>query len=83
MSDQSRLPYLNAAIQELQRIAVLLPLGVQHIVLDDVNMEGYKIPKGTIVIPQFQSVHLDEKLYPSRWKKLYASIRSIFRSRTL
>uniref|UniRef100_A0A914CHP6 Cytochrome P450 n=2 Tax=Acrobeloides nanus TaxID=290746 RepID=A0A914CHP6_9BILA len=65
MSDQSRLPYLNAAIQELQRIAVLLPLGGQHIVLEDVNMEGYKIPKGTIVIPQFQSVHLDEELYPN------------------
>ena len=75
MSDQSRLPYLNAAIQELQRIAVLLPLGVQHIVLEDVNMGGYKIPKGTTVVPQFQSVHLDEELYPSRRKNLYTSIR--------
>uniref|UniRef100_A0A914DGB3 Cytochrome P450 n=2 Tax=Acrobeloides nanus TaxID=290746 RepID=A0A914DGB3_9BILA len=63
MADQSRLPYLNATIQELQRIAVLGPLNIMHTVLEDVQMGKYKIPKGTIVIPQIPSVHLDEENY--------------------
>uniref|UniRef100_A0A914ENI9 Cytochrome P450 n=1 Tax=Acrobeloides nanus TaxID=290746 RepID=A0A914ENI9_9BILA len=62
MADQARLPYLNATIQELQRIAVG-PLNLFHMVLEDVQMGKYKIPKGTMVVPQIQSVHLDEKIF--------------------
>jgi cytochrome P450 family 23 subfamily A len=64
MADQSRLPYLNAAIQELQRIAVLLPMNFQRELLEDVQIGKYKFSKGTIFIPQFPSVHLDEDIFP-------------------
>lgn len=66
MSDQTKLPYLNAALQEIQRITILLPLGPLHVVLEDVCIGEYTIPKGTMVIPQFNSVHLDEELYPGK-----------------
>uniref|UniRef100_A0A914CRL3 Cytochrome P450 n=1 Tax=Acrobeloides nanus TaxID=290746 RepID=A0A914CRL3_9BILA len=33
-------------------------------VLEDVQMGKYKIPKGTMVVPQIQSVHLDERIFP-------------------
>ncbi|KAE9554924.1 hypothetical protein FO519_001821, partial [Halicephalobus sp. NKZ332] len=60
MSDQVKLPYLQACIQELQRIAVLLVVNAQHRTTEDVIIDGYRLPKGTTIIPQFQSVHLDE-----------------------
>jgi hypothetical protein len=50
-------------MQELQRVAVLMPMTIHHIVLEDVQMGKYKVPKGTIVIPQFQSVHQDPNIY--------------------
>uniref|UniRef100_A0A914CKH5 Cytochrome P450 n=1 Tax=Acrobeloides nanus TaxID=290746 RepID=A0A914CKH5_9BILA len=65
-SDQVRLPYLTAAMQELQRVAVLMPMNIHHIVLEDVQMGKNKVPKGTIVIPQFQSVHQDPDIYPGK-----------------
>ncbi|KAK0423275.1 hypothetical protein QR680_008061 [Steinernema hermaphroditum] len=57
MSDQSRLPYICATIQEVQRVGNILPFTLQHAVQEDVDIAGYRIPKGTIVIPQFQAVH--------------------------
>uniref|UniRef100_A0A914YY45 Cytochrome P450 n=1 Tax=Panagrolaimus superbus TaxID=310955 RepID=A0A914YY45_9BILA len=63
MSHQSQLPYFNAFMQEVQRITILLPLNLQHKVTEDVNIDGYHIPKGTTVIPQFQSVHMDGKVF--------------------
>ena len=66
MVDQARLPYLNATIQELQRIAVLGSLNLIHMTLEDVQMGKYKIPKGTMVVPQVQSVHLDEKVFSGK-----------------
>lgn len=81
MADQSRLPYLNATIQELQRIAVLGPLNIMHTVLEDVQMGKYKIPKGTIVIPQIPSVHLDEENYSGILKSHNFHFLCMFRPR--
>ena len=60
MADQVKLPYLQACIQELQRIGILLSLNIQHKTTEDVIIDGYKLPKGIVIIPQFASVHLDE-----------------------
>ncbi|TKR95954.1 hypothetical protein L596_010043 [Steinernema carpocapsae] len=57
MADQTRLPYVSATIQEIQRLGNILPLNLQHVVLEDVDIQNYHIPKGTIVVPQFQAVH--------------------------
>ncbi|KAE9548299.1 hypothetical protein FO519_008488 [Halicephalobus sp. NKZ332] len=60
MSDQAKLPYLQACIQELQRIFIPFSLNTQHMTTEDVVIGGYKLPKGTVIIPQFHSVHFDE-----------------------
>lgn len=77
MSDQARLPYLNACIQELQRIATLFPLGPQHTVLEDTTIDGYRIPKGTIVISQLASISLDEAIYPGKFNCYKKFLRSL------
>src|SRR4051794_3313178 len=68
MADQVKLPYLNAAIQELQRIAVLLPINFCRELLSDVQIGEYKFKKGTDFLPQFNSVHLDDDEFPSTQK---------------
>uniref|UniRef100_A0AC34QI40 Cytochrome P450 n=1 Tax=Panagrolaimus sp. JU765 TaxID=591449 RepID=A0AC34QI40_9BILA len=65
MAHQTKLPYLVACIQELQRIAVLLSLNLQHSLTETVELNGFTIPKGTTIIPQFPSIHLDDDHFPS------------------
>uniref|UniRef100_A0A914WNR6 Cytochrome P450 n=1 Tax=Plectus sambesii TaxID=2011161 RepID=A0A914WNR6_9BILA len=63
MDDQKRLPYLCATIQEMQRVANILPINIQHAVTEDVIIGGFLIPKDTQVIAQTPSLHMDEKLF--------------------
>ncbi|GMT31057.1 hypothetical protein PFISCL1PPCAC_22354, partial [Pristionchus fissidentatus] len=59
MVDQKNLPYCCAVIQELQRIANILPLNLPRQVAFDTQIEGFTLKKGTTVVPQFQLVHCD------------------------
>uniref|UniRef100_A0AC35U5R3 Unspecific monooxygenase n=1 Tax=Rhabditophanes sp. KR3021 TaxID=114890 RepID=A0AC35U5R3_9BILA len=56
MKDKARLPYCSAAISEIQRYANILPLNVAHSTLEDTEIRGLKIPKGTMVFPQIYNV---------------------------
>ncbi|XP_063163930.1 cytochrome P450 2J6-like [Candoia aspera] len=62
--DRKKTPYTHAVIHEIQRAkyVVLLPIPRQSIM--DVKMEGFHIPKGTIIIPDLRSVLLD----PEEWE---------------
>ncbi|VDP14687.1 unnamed protein product [Heligmosomoides polygyrus] len=62
MADRSKLHYMNAAITEIQRLANLLPMNVLHETTCDVEIEGYSIPKGTLVLPQISTVMYDEEV---------------------
>lgn len=64
MADRSKLHYMNAAITEIQRLANLLPMNVLHETTCDVEIEGYSIPKGTLVLPQISTVMYDEEVFP-------------------
>uniref|UniRef100_A0AC34G0M5 Cytochrome P450 n=1 Tax=Panagrolaimus sp. ES5 TaxID=591445 RepID=A0AC34G0M5_9BILA len=68
MSDQSKLPYFNACLQEVQRIATVIPLNLFHRAIEDITFDGYIIPKGTAIIPQYELIHKDEKEFPDPWK---------------
>ncbi|XP_025029005.1 cytochrome P450 2J2-like [Python bivittatus] len=62
--DRENLPYTNAVIHEIQRISNVVPLGIPHAPIQDVQLFGYKIPKDTIVFVNLHSAHFDE----SQWK---------------
>ncbi|XP_075045022.1 cytochrome P450 2J4-like [Mixophyes fleayi] len=62
--DRMMMPYTQAVLQEVQRCASVVPLGVAHAPIKDVQLNGYTIPKGTLILTDLSSVHYDE----SQWK---------------
>ncbi|KAK7022911.1 hypothetical protein SK128_025141 [Halocaridina rubra] len=65
LQDKHKMPYLEAVVNEVQRFVTLVPLGVTHFCAEDTELEGYKIPKGTVIMPNFESCHFD----PNYWEK--------------
>uniref|UniRef100_A0A914LVD3 Unspecific monooxygenase n=1 Tax=Meloidogyne incognita TaxID=6306 RepID=A0A914LVD3_MELIC len=63
MADRPSLPYLNALINEVQRMSNLLPLNLPHTLTKDVKIDGYYFPKDTIIIPQISAVLADGEIF--------------------
>ncbi|XP_054840013.1 cytochrome P450 2C31-like isoform X2 [Eublepharis macularius] len=61
--DRKKLPYTSAVIHEIQRFKYILLFGIPRQCAKDVNIMGFLIPKGTIVIPDLRSVLFDSKLW--------------------
>ena len=51
-------------VNNFQRLGDITPFSVPHATSDDVQLRGYFIPKGTMVMPSCYSVHMDEKVFP-------------------
>ncbi|CAK5090473.1 unnamed protein product [Meloidogyne enterolobii] len=66
-ADRGKLPFLNAVINETQRVCNLLPLNLTHRTMADAQILGGKfhIKKGTSIIPQISCVLFDEKIFPN------------------
>ncbi|XP_053556433.1 cytochrome P450 2J6 [Bombina bombina] len=62
--DRTSMPYTQAVLQEVQRFTSVVPLGVAHSPIKDVQLNGFNIPKGTVIITDLSSVHYDE----DHWK---------------
>ncbi|CAK8694869.1 unnamed protein product [Clavelina lepadiformis] len=65
MSHQSSMPYTCAFIHELMRYRTLAPLSVFHKTNEDTELNGYFIPKNTLVAPNIWAVHND----PEYWEE--------------
>lgn len=50
-SDRDALPYINAVVKEIIRWHSVLPLGVSHRVMEEDEYKGFRIPAGTILVP--------------------------------
>ncbi|CAL1592036.1 unnamed protein product [Knipowitschia caucasica] len=62
--DRVDMPYVQAVIHEIQRLADVVPLSVLHTSTKDTQLMGYCIPKGTIVFPNLSSALSEE----GQWK---------------
>ncbi|OCH93209.1 cytochrome P450 [Obba rivulosa] len=51
VADRERLPYVNALMQEVMRWHVVTPLSIARRTAEDDVYNGYRIPKGTVVVP--------------------------------
>ncbi|KAI5619047.1 cytochrome P450 2K1-like [Silurus asotus] len=64
VEDRRNLPYTDAVVHEIQRLANIIPMSLPHTTSCDVNFNGFFIKKGTTVYPLLMSVLRDE----SQWK---------------
>ncbi|XP_076037289.1 cytochrome P450 2D15-like [Oratosquilla oratoria] len=63
-ANMEKLPYTLATIYEVQRFTSLIPIGVPHAAIHDITVQGFRIPKGTLIFPHLESSNKD----PKRWK---------------
>ncbi|XP_078687374.1 cytochrome P450 2U1-like [Branchiostoma floridae x Branchiostoma belcheri] len=64
LSHRSQLPYVNACLLEVMRIRPVVPLTIQHAPTETVKVREYDIPKGTQVLPNLYSLHMDPAYWP-------------------
>ena len=62
LDDQPKLPLLQAAIMEAQRLGNVNDTAI-HMALKDTTICGYRVPKDTVVFPDLHSLHLDPKCW--------------------
>jgi len=48
---------------EVLRYSSIVPMGVGHMTMEDVQFHGFLIPKGTTVMPNLYAVHTDPKIW--------------------
>ena len=63
LADRPNLPLIQAVVIEALRAGNVGPLLLPHVTLTDTTLCGYRVPKGTIVFPDTESVHLDPKCW--------------------
>ncbi|CAG0879740.1 unnamed protein product [Darwinula stevensoni] len=57
------MPYTEAFIMESLRHGSLIPMGAPHVANNDTEINGYFIPKGTIVLGNIWSCHNDRRFW--------------------
>ncbi|KAF8218550.1 cytochrome P450 [Tricholoma matsutake] len=62
--DFDSLPYITAIAKETLRWRDITPIAVPHLLTADDVYKGYRLPAGTIVIPNAWAMLHDEKVYP-------------------
>ncbi|CAG5856513.1 unnamed protein product, partial [Menidia menidia] len=63
LEDKHKMPYVEAVLHEVLRFCNIVPLGIFRATSQDAKVNGYTIPKGTMVITNIYSVHFDEKYW--------------------
>ncbi|KAF4616644.1 hypothetical protein D9613_008324 [Agrocybe pediades] len=62
--DEASLPYITAICKEALRWRDVAPTAVPHLLMEDDEYKGYRIPKGSIVIPNVWAMLHNEDVYP-------------------
>ncbi|NXK03470.1 CP2J2 protein, partial [Herpetotheres cachinnans] len=60
LEDRNNMPYTNAVIHEVQRKGNIIPFNVPRQAVKDTVLDGFHIPKGTILLTNLTSVMFDK-----------------------
>ncbi|XP_042338518.1 cytochrome P450 2J4-like [Plectropomus leopardus] len=63
MTDRENMPYTDAVIHEIQRMANIIPLNVMRMTNKETTLDKYTLPKGTFVMPTLISILRDESIW--------------------
>uniref|UniRef100_I3J329 Uncharacterized protein n=1 Tax=Oreochromis niloticus TaxID=8128 RepID=I3J329_ORENI len=63
VSDRENMPYTDAVIHEIQRMANIVPLNLLHMTNKETTVDKYTIPKGTMILATLDSVLHDESMW--------------------
>ncbi|KAK3100584.1 hypothetical protein FSP39_022179 [Pinctada imbricata] len=68
--DRSNLPYCDSVLHEVLRFGNIAPFPLPHVLTEDINFQGYFIPKHALLIPNLDSVLNDPDIFetPSEFK---------------
>ncbi|XP_033628617.1 cytochrome P450 2U1-like [Asterias rubens] len=64
MADKTHLPFTQATLLELHRRCNVIPCAIPHATTEDVELEDFILPKGTTVMANLYSSHMD----PEYWQ---------------
>ncbi|XP_046454405.1 methyl farnesoate epoxidase-like [Daphnia pulex] len=59
LAHQPRLPYTEAVLMEVMRMSPIAPLAVPHRAMKDTQLQGFTIPKGSVLAINLDSVFKD------------------------
>ncbi|GAA5805858.1 hypothetical protein HPULCUR_011384 [Helicostylum pulchrum] len=68
--EREQVPYCISVLKECMRFKPTTAFGIPHAVYDDVEVDGYIIPKGSTVVPSMESMHVDPDFYPEPYQFL-------------
>ena len=68
VDDRSRLPYTFAVIAESMRYHTASPLGIAHRAAEDIEVGGYRVPAGAMVLSNLYGIHHDPRFWDSPQK---------------
>ena len=63
MQDEKDLPYFRSVLHEIHRCASIAYVGVPHYTSHDISVQGYTIPKGTVLYANILKVSTKYKDY--------------------
>jgi cytochrome P450 len=76
--DRENLPYINAVVEEAQRWHPIAPLGLPHVVDEEDSIDGFRLPKGAMILPSIwwftrdpETYHDPEEFKPERFLAPY------------
>nr|XP_056711000.1 cytochrome P450 2U1 [Euleptes europaea] len=63
LADKASMPFTEATIMEVQRMTVVVPLSIPRMASETTVLQGYTIPKGSVICCNLWSVHRDPRIW--------------------
>ncbi|OXB76790.1 UNVERIFIED_CONTAM: hypothetical protein H355_016271 [Colinus virginianus] len=63
LTHKAQMPFTEATIMEVQRMTAVVPLSIPRMASETAVLQGYTIPKGSVIVPNLWSVHRDPNIW--------------------